>query len=90
VIEQSQLSNNTAATKDGSVAAKGGGLYNDNASVRFTGSTVTGNTAKNNGGGIAGGGGIYNASGKVTLSTTKVAGNLPDNCEPTGTITGCT
>jgi hypothetical protein len=36
------------------------------------------------------GGGIFNNHGTVTLSRTHVAGNYVDNCEPTGTIAGCT
>jgi hypothetical protein len=36
------------------------------------------------------GGGIVNQGGTVTLKGTKVAGNVPDNCEPPGTIAGCT
>lgn len=54
-------------------------------------STVTGNAAS------GGAGGILNASfdptvsaGTVTLNHTTVLGNAPDNCEPPGTISGCT
>jgi len=36
------------------------------------------------------GGGIANLGGTVTLKGTRVAGNIPDNCEPPGTIPGCT
>jgi len=46
-------------------------------------SQVTGNTA-------AHGGGIFNSGGSVALSNTAVTGNTPDNCEPPGTIAGCT
>jgi hypothetical protein len=46
-------------------------------------SQVTGNTA-------AHGGGIFNSGGTVTLAATSVTGNNPDNCEPPGTISGCT
>ena len=46
-------------------------------------SQVTGNTA-------AHGGGIFNSGGTVTLAATSVTGNNPDNCEPLGTISGCT
>jgi hypothetical protein len=34
--------------------------------------------------------GIANQGGTVTLTGTRVAGNTPDNCEPPGTIPGCT
>jgi hypothetical protein len=44
---------------------------------------VTGNTA-------AHGGGIFNNGGTVTLAKTPVTGNTPDNCEPPGTVPGCT
>ena len=46
-------------------------------------SQVTGNTA-------AHGGGIFNNGGTVTLAKTSVTGNTPDNCEPPGTVPGCT
>jgi hypothetical protein len=36
------------------------------------------------------GGGIFNFHGTVTLSNSKVTKNNPDNCEPPGTIGGCT
>ena len=35
------------------------------------------------------GGGIFNNHGTVTLLNALIIGNHPDNCEPTGTITGC-
>ena len=49
----------------------------------MTGSQVLHNIA-------AAGGGIANQGGTVTLTGTRVAGNTPDNCEPPGTIAGCT
>jgi hypothetical protein len=92
LIQQSLLINNSVI---GPFFPSGGGLYNYGGTVSFSGSLVKGNTAVNNGGGSAGGGGILNddAAGgadTVTLSTTAVTSNLPDNCEPTGTIAGCT
>jgi hypothetical protein len=36
------------------------------------------------------GGGIFNNGGTVTLQKTHVTQNHVDNCEPTGTIAGCT
>jgi hypothetical protein len=51
--------------------------------VTLNHSQVTGNTATR-------GGGIFNSGGTVTLSATSVTGNNPDNCEPPGTIPGCT
>ena len=52
--------------------------------VTLNHSQVKGNTAG------VGGGGIFNNHGTVTLTATSVTGNNPDNCEPTGTIVGCT
>jgi hypothetical protein len=46
-------------------------------------SQVTGNTA-------AHGGAIFNNGGTVTRAKTSVTGNTPDNCEPPGTVPGCT
>jgi hypothetical protein len=60
----------------------GGGVVNFGA-LAMTGSRVLDNTA-------AAGGGIANQGGTVTLTGTRVAGNTPDNCEPPGTIAGCT
>jgi len=36
------------------------------------------------------GGGIFNNGGSVTLQDSAVTGNVVDNCEPTGSIAGCT
>jgi hypothetical protein len=52
--------------------------------LTIKGSKVTGNFASGSGGGIV------NQDGTVTLIGTRVAGNVPDNCEPPGTIAGCT
>jgi hypothetical protein len=66
-----------------SSGAFGGGVVNFGA-LAMTGSRVLDNTA-------AAGGGIANQEGgTVTLTGTRVAGNVPDNCEPPGTIAGCT
>jgi hypothetical protein len=51
--------------------------------LKLVNSQVIGNTA-----GI-GGGGIFNNLGTVTLVNALIIANHPDNCEPTGTITGC-
>ena len=50
--------------------------------LKLVNSQVIGNTA-------AAGGGIFNNLGTVTLVKALIIGNHPDNCEPTGTITGC-
>ena len=66
-----------------SAGAFGGGVVNFGG-LAMTGSRVLDNTA-------AAGGGIANQEGgTVTLTGTRVAGNIPDNCEPPGTIPGCT
>jgi hypothetical protein len=51
--------------------------------LKLVNSQVIGNAA-----GI-GGGGIFNNLGTVTLVHALIIGNHPDNCEPTGSITGC-
>ena len=51
--------------------------------LKLVNSQLIGNTA-----GI-GGGGIFNNLGTVTLVNALIIGNHPDNCEPTGSITGC-
>jgi hypothetical protein len=81
-LNNSQVDNNRAGGNGGGISnglpmALAGGALTLNHSV------VTGNTA-------AHGGGIFNNGGTVTLSATSITGNNPDNCEPTGTIAGCT
>jgi hypothetical protein len=76
--------NGTSIT--GNSADLGGGIFNDQGSVTLNGaSSITVNTA------IEGGGGIYEQGGPVTLNdTSSVTGNTPDNCEPPGSVAGCT
>lgn len=50
--------------------------------LKLVNSQVIGNTA-------TAGGGIFNNLGTVTLVNALIIANHPDNCEPTGTITGC-
>jgi len=89
-IAGSQITGNTAPTDSSGNAGVGGGIANLNFGVpgsgvlTINGSKITGNSAS------GGGGGILNGDGTVTLTGTQVAGNVPDNCEPPGTITGCT
>ena len=75
------LSSVSIHNNDAGVAV-GGGIYNDG-TLTAASSTIVHNTAR------FGGGGIYNGD-SVTLSRTSVSGNTPDNCEPLGSITGCT
>jgi hypothetical protein len=57
-------------------------------------SQVNNNRAGGDGGGIANGiplpGPMPLIGGTVTLNHSQVTGNNPDNCEPPGTIAGCT
>ena len=74
------------------VGGDGGGIANGvplpgpmplpGGALKLVNSQVIGNTA-------AAGGGIFNNLGTVTLVNALVIANHPDNCEPTGTITGC-
>ena len=89
-ISGAKITGNTAPTDSSGNAGIGGGIANANGGIpgsgvlAINGSKITGNSAS------AGGGGIVNLGGTVTLTGTKVTGNVPDNCEPPGTITGCT
>jgi hypothetical protein len=60
--------------------APGGGIFNDG-TLTVASSNIVHNYSHY-------GGGIYNF-GTVVLSRTRVSGNTPDNCEPVGTIAGC-
>jgi predicted outer membrane repeat protein len=72
--------------------ADGGGLYNvgtppgNNSSLTATNSAIVRNAAGGTGGGIYDGPGV----GFVTLTHSPVLHNKPDNCQPPGSITGCT
>jgi hypothetical protein len=81
-INNSQVSNNTAG-------GNGGGIANG-ISPMLTGGALTLNHSQVTGNTAAHGGGIFNSGGTVTLAATSVTGNNPDNCEPPGTISGCT
>jgi hypothetical protein len=76
-ISDSTISGNQAA-------AYGGGIYNQGL-TDATGDQILGNAAP------SGGGGIYDDGpyASFTLTNTPVLGNKPDNCEPPGSITGC-
>lgn len=86
-VNNSQVNGNNAGGQGGGIAngfAFGtmGGL--PGGAVTMNHSQVIGNTA-------AHGGGISNNGGSVTLNpSTTVGPNTPDNCEPLGTIPGCT
>lgn len=92
-LNRTVVSGNTAT--DG---AFGGGIMNaifffgqPTPTMVINNSQVTGNSSD------LGGGGIVNisfdptaAAGTVTLHHTDVSGNNPDNCEPPGSVPGCT
>jgi hypothetical protein len=78
-VTSSRIVANTAAVR-------GGGLYNGtNGLVAFTGSTIQYNSADDTGGGI------YNATCRcaITLRTTTISFNDPNNCQPSGSVVGC-
>lgn len=77
-IAGSEISGNFAG-------AYGGGVYNQSyMAAAYTG--IVGNTAATAGGGIYGDG----SPATATLTNSPVLVNKPDNCEPPGSITGCT
>jgi len=68
-----------------SASDQGGGIYNDDETVTVNHSEIIVNHATD------GGGGIYNyEDGIVNLTGDLININTPNNCDPTGTITGCT
>ena len=87
------LTLNDSTVKDNTAGGDGGGIANGiplpgpmplpGGALTLNRSRVTGNTA-------AHGGGIFNNGGTVTLTASSVTRNTPDNCEPPGTIPGCT
>jgi hypothetical protein len=84
-INNSRVNGNHAHGDGGGIAngVPFGGMPLVGGELTLHNSQVTANTA-------AHGGGIFNSGGSVTLSNTAVTGNTPDNCEPPGTIAGCT
>jgi Chlamydia polymorphic membrane protein (Chlamydia_PMP) repeat len=84
-VKSSTLSGNHAA-------GHGGGIYNEGfspgqgyLSLVVSGTRIIHNSAPGGGGGIYDGPNIM-----LTLTNSAVTGNEPDNCEPPGSITGCT
>jgi hypothetical protein len=78
-VIRSAVAHNTAPNQ-------GGGIYEASGTMTLTRSTVEHNTAN---GGPGSGGGIYEAGGTVTLDQSQVRDNNPDNCAPSGTVSGC-
>jgi hypothetical protein len=81
-LQNSTVSGNTAALD-------GGGIVNNAGTTALDNSTVTKNTALMGEGGSFGGG-IFDFSGTVPMNNSAVKGNIPDNCDPSGYVTGCT
>jgi predicted outer membrane repeat protein len=67
-------------------SAYGGGIYNE-AEFDAVSTQITRNSA------VSGGGGVYNTDDSVgftpTLTNSSVVDNQPDNCEPIGSVPGC-
>jgi hypothetical protein len=84
-LNNSRVNGNRAGGDGGGIAngVTFSGMSLDGGALTLHNSQVTGNVA-------AHGGGIFNSGGSVTLSNSAVIGNTPDNCEPPGTIAGCT
>jgi hypothetical protein len=85
-LKNSEVNNNSAGGNGGGIAnglPLPGPMSLPGGALTLNHSEVTGNTA-------AHAGGIFNSGGTVTLAASSVTGNTPDNCEPPGTIAGCT
>jgi hypothetical protein len=87
-LSGSRVSGNSATGLGGGILEDGVDMHDNlgqpGAPLALQLSQVTGNSAGE-------GGGIFASTGSpVTLSLSQVLGNNPDNCEPPGTIAGCT
>ena len=85
-MNNSRVNNNRAG-------GDGGGIANGvplGGPVPLIGGPVTLNQSQVSGNTTAHGGGVFNFGGTVTLRGTSITANNPDNCEPPGTIAGCT
>jgi predicted outer membrane repeat protein len=80
-LDHSKVNGNRAGGNGGGIANGIGPIPGGD--VTLTHSEVRHNTA-------AHGGGIFNSGGTVTLTRSSVTDNQVDNCEPTGSIAGCT
>jgi predicted outer membrane repeat protein len=83
--ESASMSFADSTISGNSADGRGGGVYNQG-SLDASRTQIIGNRA------VGGGGGIYDdgTEATVTLTDSRPAGNVPDNCEPLGSITGCT
>lgn len=77
-LEQTTVTHNSAGDY-------GGGIYNNSsAALTLKDSTISGNSSS------VFGGGIFVFSGTVPLNNSIVSSNIPDNCDPPGSVDGCT
>jgi hypothetical protein len=94
-LSHTKVERNTAPN-DGTDDGFGGGIANLNfglpntpvVTLTLDHSRVSHNSASGGGGGIFNG--PFGGPATVTLDHSKVDGNTPDNCEPPGSIAGCT
>ena len=69
---------------DNQATGVGGGAYLEpGAMLSATKTGIHANTS------AVGGGGVFDTGATVDLTTSMVTGNKPDNCEPLGSVTGC-
>jgi len=80
-LDHSKVNGNRAGGNGGGIANGFGPIPGGDVTLKH--SEVRLNTA-------AHGGGVFNSGGTVTLMHSKVIDNTPDNCEPPGSIAGCT
>jgi hypothetical protein len=66
-----------------------GGIDNNAGTTTLNNSMVTDNTARLSESGLFGGG-IFDFSGTVSLNNSAVSRNTPNNCDPPGSVAGCT
>jgi hypothetical protein len=67
----------------------GGGLFNREAGTQLSDSAITANHAGGGGGGIYDDTAFGAGDASVVLTGTPVTRNRPDNCEPAGSVSGC-
>ncbi|QPP09064.1 hypothetical protein G4Z16_24600 [Streptomyces bathyalis] len=84
----------TSTTVRDNIAVTGAGLSTQEGTATLVRSLVTHNTAITAGGGIfvrsPRGAAVSGSAGEVTLRDSKVVRNRPDNCNPEGSVPGCT
>ncbi|MFG3308531.1 hypothetical protein [Streptomyces wuyuanensis] len=82
--EATTESTDITGNRTSGLGSRGGGVFNNSGNTVLTDTTVTRNET------VLEGGGVFEAPGsEVTLVRTRVKDNDPDNCAPSGTVTGC-